>query len=187
MFGPRAGQEASTEVADEPTAPRGHGVPGLVVVLAAGLAGASGLTLLGVPAGGIIGAVLGSAAASVRHEEPRSQPALRTIGLVLLGTAAALRLNRHTLAVILDVAGPLLAAIAGLVALNVALAFVLHRWLGLDPVTALLAAAPGGVSEIAGMADAMGAQLAIVVAIHVVRVVAVVLVALPLLIHALGT
>ena len=159
----------------------------LLMVLTGGVCGAAVLTLLGVPAGGIIGAVLGSAAVSVRHERPRAQPALRAIGLVLLGTAAGLRLDRHTLEVLAEVALPLLGAIAALLALNLVLAVVLHRRFGLDPVSALLAAAPGGVSEIAAMADEMNARLAMVVAIHVVRVVAVVLVALPILVHVLGT
>jgi uncharacterized membrane protein AbrB (regulator of aidB expression) len=69
----------------------------------------------------------------------------------------------------------------------VGLAIVLHRRYGVDPVTALLACAPGGVSEISVLADDHNARTGVVIAVHVVRVVTVVLVVLPLLVMVLGT
>ncbi len=155
------------------------------MVTAGGLAGATALSLAGVPAGGIIGGVLGSAAVSARHEQPQALPALRVLGLVLLGATAGLRLDLRTLRLLGEVALPLAGAIACLLALNVGLAVFLNRRLGIDPVTALLAAAPGGVSEIAAIADQLGARLPTVIAIHVVRVIAVVVVVLPILVQVM--
>jgi membrane AbrB-like protein len=154
--------------------------------LGGGAAGAGVLTALGVPAGGIIGAVLGSAAVSGARGVPLSPKPVRVVGLVLLGAAAGLRLDATTLGHLRSVALPLALAVLALLLAQGLLALVLCRWFRLDPVTALLAAAPGGVSEIASIADEVGARVGVVTAIHVVRVVVVVLAVLPLLMHLLG-
>jgi uncharacterized protein len=154
--------------------------------LGAGAAGAMVLTVLNVPAGGIIGAVLGSAAMSAARSNGAQLKPVRVVGLVLLGATAGLRLDAHTLAQLREVALPLGAAVAGLVLAQLALATVLWRWFRVDAVTALLAAAPGGVSEIASIADDVGARAGVVTAVHVVRVIVVVVVVLPMLMHFLG-
>jgi uncharacterized membrane protein AbrB (regulator of aidB expression) len=74
------------------------------------------LTVLNVPAGGIIGAVLGSAAMSAARDNGAQLKPVRVIGLVL----------------------------PGLILAQLALATVLWRWFRVDAVTALLAAVPGG-------------------------------------------
>ena len=149
----------------------------------AGTAGALILTAVHMPAGGIIGAVLGSAAVSGVRGVPASPKAARIAGLVLLGAAAGLRLDTTTLSQLGVVAMPLAIALVSLLAGHVLLAAALRRWFGLDAVTAILAAAPGGVSEIASIADEVGARAGVVTAIHVVRVIIVVVVMLPLLMH----
>jgi membrane AbrB-like protein len=106
--------------------------------------------------------------------------------MVLLGCAAGVRLEAGTLQTLLHLALPLLLAVAVLLVLDVALAVVLTRRYDVDPVTALLACAPGGVSEMTVLAHDTNARTGIVVAVHVVRVVTVVLVALPLLLLLLG-
>ena len=154
--------------------------------LAGGLAGALLLVLLQVPAGGIVGAVAGSALTSgIRGCTPPSRT-VRGVGMVLLGCAAGARLEPSTLVALARLAVPILLAVAVLLLLDVVLAAVLTRRYGVDPVTALLACAPGGVSEMTMMAQDADARIEIVVAVHVVRVATVVLVALPLLLLVLG-
>jgi uncharacterized protein len=171
----------------EPHRPPADGAPrrGLVA-LGGGLAGATLLVLLQVPAGGIVGAVAGSAVAAGIRGRPAPHHHVRTAGMVLLGCAAGVRLEAGTLQTLLHLAVPILLAVAALLLLDVALAVVLTRRYGVDPVTALLACAPGGVSEMTVLADDANARTGIVVAVHVVRVVTVVLVALPLLLVVLG-
>jgi uncharacterized protein len=106
--------------------------------------------------------------------------------MVLLGCAAGVRLEAATLQTLLHLVVPILLAVAGLLLLDFALALLLTRRYGVDPVTALLACAPGGVSEMTVLADDANARTGIVVAVHVVRVVTVVLIALPLLLLVLG-
>jgi uncharacterized protein len=161
-------------------------MPAGASALAGGLAGAGLFVLLQVPAGGIVGAVAGSAVASgMRSHRPPSYP-VRVAGMVVLGCAAGVRLEAGTLQTLLHLAVPLLLSVAALLALDVLLATVLVRRYGVDPVTALLACAPGGVSEMAVLAHDANARTEIVVAVHVVRVVTVVLVVLPLLLVLLG-
>lgn len=154
--------------------------------LVGGLVGGGLCVLLQVPAGGIVGAVAGSAAASGMRAHPPPPYAVRVAGMVLLGCAAGVRLEQATLVTLLHLALPLLLAVAALLLLDVALAAVLVRRYGVDPMTALLACAPGGVGEIAMLAHDANARTEVVVAVHVVRVVTVVLVVLPLLLLLLG-
>jgi len=142
--------------------------------------------LLHVPAGGIVGAVAGSAAVSGMRAHPPPPNTVRLVGMVLLGCAAGVRLEPETLQTLLHLAVPLLVAVAILLVVDVALAVVLVRRYAVDPVTALLACAPGGVSEIAVLAHTTGARTGIVVAVHVVRVIMVVVVVLPLLLLLLA-
>ncbi|MPZ93578.1 MAG: ammonia monooxygenase [Propionibacteriales bacterium] len=166
------------------------------LLLAGGTVGAAALTLAKVPAGTLVGAVVGSAVAnrlSARRSElpaevaQRSLPTpVRVVGMVLLGCVAGVRLDRGTLHNLAEVALPLGIGVLLLLAVNVLVAAVLVRRYGIDPLTAVLACAPGGVSEIAVTASQLGARTGVVLSVHMVRVLAVVLVVLPLLVAVLG-
>lgn len=158
----------------------------VLVLLVGGTAGAVSLATLGVPAGGIIGAVLGSALARMVRDVSVPTKSLRIPGLVLLGIAAGLRLDGQTLRQLAELAVPLGVSIVVLLAVQYLLAWFLVARFAVDPVTAMLATAPGGVSEIASMADELGARAGLVTAIHVVRVIVVVVVVLPLLLRILA-
>jgi uncharacterized protein len=164
----------------------GHRAPAGALAVGGGLVGATLLVLLNVPAGGIVGAVAGSAVAAGFRGRPPPPYGVRVVGLVLLGCAAGVRLDMQTLETLVHLIVPLLVAVGLLLALDVGLATVLVRRYAVDPVTALLACAPGGVSEMSVLADEANARTGIVIAIHVVRVATVVLVALPLLLLLLG-
>ncbi|MQA10370.1 MAG: ammonia monooxygenase [Pseudonocardiaceae bacterium] len=156
-------------------------------LLAGGLLGATLLTLLGVPAGAIVGAVLGSAVVSIRGARLRAvPPSTRIVGLVLLGCAAGVRLEPDSLLMLAKLAVPLVGAVVVLLALNVGLALLLTKRYQVDPITAMFACAPGGLSEIGSLAETYGARVGVVVAVHVVRVILVVVLLLPILLVALG-
>lgn len=163
------------------------GLPQLRLVLG-GAAGATMLTLLHLPAGALIGAVVGSAAANrIRVGGPPAvlPAAGAVIGLVLLGGVAGARLDTGSLTTLGRAAVPMAAAFLVLLLANVGLAAVLFRRFGIDRLTAVLACAPGGVTDIAVTAQALGARTEIVFAVHAVRVLAVVLVVLPVLVVVL--
>ena len=166
--------------------PSGRSLPVGTPALAGGLAGALLLVALQVPAGGIVGAVAGSALASGIPGRTPPHRGVRGAGMLLLGCAAGAMVEPSTLKALLHLAVPILLAVAALLLLDVVLAAVLTRRYGVDPVTALLACAPGGVGEMTMMAQDADARIEIVVAVHIVRVATVVLVALPLLLLILG-
>lgn len=178
-------------MSDEDGVPAGRAARGLPLVrlLVGGLLGAALLTALQLPAGTLIGAVLGSALANrvPAGGGPGTLPApFRVVGLVLLGCVAGVRLDGATLATLGRIALPLAAAVLALVLLNVALAAVLVKRYAVDPLTAVLACAPGGISELSVAAQQMGARTEVVIAIHAVRVLVVVLVVLPVLVVVLA-
>jgi len=159
-----------------------------VAPLLAGAAGGLLLTWLQVPAGTLLGAVVGSALVSgpsaVRTHAVHRR--VRTAGLVLLGCVSAARLDADSLHRMLRVVLPVTGTVLGLLALNVLLAFWLVRRHRLDPTTAVLACAPGGFSELSVVAAEQGADVGTVAVVHMVRVLTVVLVILPVLVVVLA-
>lgn len=164
----------------------GGRVVNTMVLLTGGAIGAAVLTAVALPAGTLVGSVAGSAIANQFRRAGagrRPLPApFRVVGLVLLGCASGVSLDAHTLGILGRMAVPLLAGILMLLAVNAALAALLVRRYGVDSLTAVLACAAGGVSEIAVTASKLGARIGVVLAIHTVRVLTVVLVLLPLLV-----
>lgn len=162
---------------------------GLVRVLAGASAGAMLLSLLQVPAGVLLGAVIGAALANgaVPRTSPIAMPRwVRVTGFVVLGCLTGVRLEPAALGVLARIALPVLVAVGVLLLLNVLLALVLVRRYRVDAMTAVLATAPGGLSEIVGVSLDWGARTSLVVAVHSVRVLVIVLVALPLLVAYLS-
>ena len=164
------------------------------VLLAGGSAGATLLTLLQLPAGALIGSVAGSMAvngvadAIARRRAPAGETptrvrlprAVRIVGQVLLGVLAGARLGAETLQTLAISAVPVLVAVVLLLGLSMLLARYLFSRHGVDPLTAVMATAPGGISELASVAEQRGAAMHIVLAIHLFRVLVVVLVVLPI-------
>lgn len=169
------------------------------LLLAGGLAGAALLTWLHVPAGALMGSVAGSMAvngvadAIMRRRDAagdgaarvRLPRAIRIVGQVLLGVLAGARLGPDTLQTLLVSAVPVVAVVVLLLALSFLLARYLFSRHGVDPLTAVMATAPGGISELASVAEQRGAAMHVVLAIHLFRVLLVVLVVLPIVLLVL--
>ena len=168
----------------------GGGPAHAALLLSGAAVGAWVFTVLNVPAGTLIGSVVGSAVVNRSPWTPSgAQPLpvpIRVGGLALLGCAAGVRLDADTLTTLGRIAVPLVASILALVVLDLVLAVVLVRHYDVDPLTAVLACAPGGLSEIAVTGAQMGAQMGVLLAIHTVRVLACVLLVLPVLVAVLG-
>jgi len=173
------------------------------VLLSGGFAGAAVLSLLHVPAGALIGSVLGSMGASKAAQAFRRRrrtgrrtaagppaPAaptlpgpVRVVGQVILGVLAGERLNTETLTTLLHSLVPVVLSVVLMLLLTLALARYLVARRGIDPLTAVMSAAPGGISVLAITAQRQGAVMHVVLAIHLFRVLVVVLVVLPLVLH----
>ena len=166
----------------------GRATAQVLTPVAAGVAGGLLLTWLQVPAGTLLGSVLGAALASggVKPRRQRFNAAVRVVGLVLLGCVSAARLDPDSFDTLVRLFLPVVAGVAALLLLNVLLARWLVRRHGVDPTTAVLACAPGGFSELSVMAVREGADVGAVAVVHMVRVLLVVLVMVPTLVAVLS-
>ncbi|NOJ60061.1 hypothetical protein HMI57_09170 [Arthrobacter sp. 260] len=171
------------------------------LLLLGGSTGATVLTLLHIPAGALIGAVLGAmvvnglgdrrVARSARWpstvERIRGLPGpVRVTGQALLGVMAGARLSLETLQSLAVSALPVTLSVVLLLGLTMVLARYLFSRHRVDPLTAVMAAAPGGISELSVAAAKQGAAMHVVLTVHLFRVLVVVLVVLPILIFVIG-
>lgn len=162
-----------------------------VCLLGASTAGALLLATLRVPAGVLVGAVLGSVLANRMTGSwggPRPLPTgVRVLGLGMLGAGVGTRIDGGTLNLMSHIAVPLLGAFVVLLVLDVALSVLLVSRYQVDPITAVFACLPGGLSGIAVVAHESGARMGVVLAVHTVRILTVLLVVVPLLVTVAGS
>ena len=154
----------------------------LILIVAAGAAGGVlGLALTPLPAGGVVGALLGSGAArvSVRGGVPER-------GFVLLVQTAAgciigLGLSAEFFETLVQLAGVAVLVNATQMLAWAAAAYLLLKVFRLDPTTATFASAPGGMGTLLSVTGETDADLVAVAFIHLFRVI-VTIVAVPLLV-----
>ena len=140
------------------------------------------LLLTGLPAAGLAGALIGSSALSLSGIlEVAEWPAGTTTALQIgIGTIIGTSLTRDSLDQLQGLWKPALLITMTLVLTGSVVGLWSSRLLGIDPLVALLGAAPGGIS---GM-SLVGAELGIgaaVAALHAVRLITV-LIVLPLIV-----
>lgn len=142
----------------------------LMVLLAAGAAGAGIANRLKLPMWPITGALLGSAAANVIMAAGTSLPfGLGFAAQVLVGTAVGASVLPGFAREIGKLIVPAVTVVAVLVTAGIAAGAVMS-WLGLlDQTEALLGMVPGGVGEMVAAASALSADSALVAGIHVIR------------------
>ncbi len=152
------------------------------------LAGSAGGLLAfrtGIPAAPLAGALLGAAALSLSGRiDPAGWPTgTRTALEIAIGTVIGTSLTAPALAELQQLWKPALLITLTLVLTGVVVGLWCSRLLGIDPVVALLGAAPGGISgmSLVGAEFGVGAAVA---ALHAVRLISVLLV-LPLVVKLL--
>ncbi|MBM5799702.1 MAG: AbrB family transcriptional regulator [Cyanobacteria bacterium K_DeepCast_35m_m2_023] len=153
-----------------------------------GLAGCLGGLLAlrtGIPAAPLAGALLGAAVASLSGKLEAAQwPAgTRTVLEIAIGTVIGTTLTAPALAELQRLWKPAVLITVTLVLTGVVVGLWCSRLLGIDPVVALLGAAPGGISgmSLVGAEFGVGAAVA---ALHAVRLISVLLL-LPLVVKLL--
>lgn len=143
-------------------------LPLLLPLLAAFLVGRL-LDKLKIPGGMMVGAVLGACAVHLIWGMGRLPAPVKWAAQVIAGGFIGSSITKKELRELRSVAKPALVLIPGLFAVNV-VAGVLMRSSGkMDIMTALLSAAPGGVSDIPMIAADMDADVSIVMVMQVVR------------------
>jgi membrane AbrB-like protein len=157
----------------------------VVYSIAAAFAGAWLCERLHVPAGALIGAMVGIGGLKVASVPTWDIPASgRFVTFALVGWLLGQAVTRETLQALRGAFLPVLVVVGLFLGLGVALSVGLVRLGLLDPVTAILATAPGGIAQIGVLSVASGAQVPVVLAVHLLRVTSVVLLA-PLIVRLL--
>jgi len=165
---------------------RRHDAPRIALILIGAFAGGLGAEALSVPAGAVLGSLVGALVVNLWRPGRRLPKPFREIGKTLLGTVVGLSFAPELMSSILTLLLPLAVGVTLLIGIGLLVALALHRWFGWDMPTALYSSTPGGLSELALTAHEVGAQGHIVVAVHTVRVVLIVLLGPPLLTFLLG-
>ena len=152
-------------------------MPSFVNLLLYTLAGASIGSLLilsGIPAAPLLGAILGSGILSVTGQlDVASWPiGTKTILGIGIGTVIGTGINRETLAELQVIWKPALVITFTLLLTGIIVGLLIHRFLGVDKIVALLGAAPGGTigMTLVGAEFGVGAAVA---ALHAVRLITV--------------
>ena len=158
----------------------------LLTLLLYALAGCGGGLLAmrtGIPAAALAGALLGAGLVSMsgRLEAAAWPTGTRTLLELAIGTVIGTSLTASGLATLRELWRPALLITLALVLTGLVVGLWCSRLLGVDPVVALLGAAPGGISgmSLVGAEFGVGAAVA---ALHAVRLITVLLV-LPLVVR----
>jgi uncharacterized protein len=145
-------------------------VLGWLACLGVGLAGAVVAVYAHVPAGAIVGSmaavVVGRVSGLGLLKPP---PLLRLVALLGMGSYVGTGFSDQTLIQLREIALAAVVVTAATLASGVALARVLRDWVGLEPATALLACAPAGVTQMAVVADEIGADVLVVTLFQLTR------------------
>ena len=147
-------------------------------LLAIGLAGALAADWLGIPAGLLIGAMLAVAIATLARFDLGKVPLLYDEGgKILLGTAIGATFNRRVLLQLGALLPSAIAATLAMIAIGLALGWLLAKITHLDIATGLFSLTPGGIAEMVAVAQEIGAGATVVATLQFVRLSSVVLLA----------
>lgn len=151
----------------------------MAIVPVLGLLGAFLGHRLRIPAGPFVGALVGVGTALALLGFPDlSPPPLAGQALqVMVGVIVGLRITRDSLRSGARVLAPATTIAGVFLASGVAAALVAVSLTGMTPVTSFFAAAPGGLTEMASVGASLGADGPAVAAVHLVRLLLVILAA----------
>jgi membrane AbrB-like protein len=139
------------------------------------LAGALLFERLKVPAGALIGAMVGVAAVNLMGLGTVTAPGwLRFAALASIGWVLGQQFDTDTLRTVRSALLPTLLVVTALMGTGLLLAWLLGL-MGFDAPTAFLAASPGGISQMAIISAEVGADPVVVATVHLVRITAVLL------------
>jgi hypothetical protein len=157
-----------------------------LMLLAGAFTGGLAAEALRIPAGAVLGAVLGALAVNLARPGPRLPRPFREVGKILLGTVVGLSFAPELLATVGELLVPVAVGVVLMIMAGLGISVVLHRVFAWDMPTALYASTPGGLSELAVTSEEVGARMHVVVAVHTVRVIAIVILGPPALTLLIG-
>lgn len=172
--------DKSTETLHLPTDPKAlspdspyrtnHSFNPIILLLAATLTGGLIGKYLGIPAGDMLGAMLGVGTANILFGNlPPVPPLLRNYARIAIGIAMAQQLNPETLERLSTLILPIGLLGVLMVVSGILLSRILQRITGWDIGTCLLVSSPAGVTQMSIIAEEVGADPLIVSVLHTAR------------------
>ena len=143
----------------------------LLIALVCGRVG----KLLGIPAGAITCSMVGAAAFNLLTDHAYMPLRLRQFIQVFAGALIGCTVGRAQVLQMLRIWQVILIAIAGFMLLDLVAAWIIHRHTEMDVVTALFSSAPGGLTDMALIAEDMGADSVKIAGMHMLRLMGVVI------------
>lgn len=138
--------------------------------LAIGLIGGLIAIILHIPAGFMIGAMVTVSISRLVCLNLNKAPRIYgEIGKILLGTFIGATFDRYVLVQLGSLLPPRAVAMLGLIAIGLALGWVLSTLIGLDAATALFSLTPGGLPEMTAVAQEVGADSRVVATLQFLR------------------
>jgi len=128
----------------------------LCITLLCGCTTGIALWLLDIPAGAIIGAMLGTAICNIVTAKAYFPSHARLPLQVLAGAFIGMRMDRASILAIGNLLIPAIILFVGVIVITFTTAFIVHKITRLELTTCLLASTPGGLTEMALMADDLG-------------------------------
>lgn len=154
-------------------------LPLVLRVLAISAGAAAGMWLLdkaGVPSSIMIGAMIGTLIVNITFGEVSFPEKTGLILQMFTGTYIGTTINRQQLFSLGGMLPGVVLMIAAFLICTILLGILLYKYMDIDLGTALFACAPGGISDMALIAIDMGADIAVVVSLHTIRLITLVIV-----------
>ena len=157
----------------------------LVIALVCGKLG----KLAGIPAGAITCSMIGAAAFNLLTDHAYMPLRLRQFIQLFAGALIGCTVGREQVIQMLHIWQVVLLAVIGYTLLDLVAAWIIHRHTKMDIITALFSSAPGGLTDMALIAEDMGADSIKIAGMHTLRLIGVVVLypsIIGLIVHLLG-
>ncbi len=165
--------------------PKEHSYLSYGISVATAFAGGVSFTLLGIPAGAILGSIFAIALLNLATDGAAYPPILKPMVQIFAGCYIGSKVTFHTLLEGSVLILPALILLVELFVMAFLTALVLHKVCHLNWGTALFSATPGGITEMGLISDELGLETPKIVLMHTFRILAV-LGVLPLIAQYLG-
>jgi len=129
---------------------------------------------LKLPAGALFGAMAATAAYHLLTSKGYVPPQANTILQIAIGATIGLNFSMENIKGLGSIFLSAVVMVIGLMIFSLILGFIISKVTGMDLITALFSASPGGLANIVLISDAYGAQAHIVALLHTLRLVSVV-------------
>jgi uncharacterized protein len=147
----------------------------LLLTAAAAVVGAGIATLLHLPAAPLLGAMVGVAVVNIATTSAFAiAPAGRWIVYVGMGWLLGMSVTTDALKQLRSALVPIVVTVAAFLVFGLVAAWLLWRFTSIDSMSALLATAPGGIAQMGAFSADAGANVPIVLTVHVLRITSVI-------------